>query len=79
VLTRAAQNGVPDWDSVYYIVEISNTQELSQFIDTSPSAVLDRSMLIEFNDYTHNWSSEDLSNDIDKVHNPPLLSRAGKR
>lgn len=74
VLTRAALNNIPNWEKVYYIVEISSSEELFNFMQ---SEVLSRSLLIEFNDWSHNWNTTALTSDIEKVHNIP--SRAGEK
>lgn len=77
VIIRAAQNNIPGWEKVYYIVEISNSEEMETFIQESMNtAILSRSLLIEFNDYAKNWNSSALTSDLEKVHNFP--SRAGK-
>jgi hypothetical protein len=48
-----AQNNVPGWDQVYYVIEISTSADVNTLLSL-PANILARSFLIEFNDWS-NW------------------------
>jgi len=52
------------WQHVFYIAEITNTQQAQQLL-AMPQELLQRAFLIEFQDYETGWSVDDLQHDLD--------------
>ena len=62
-----AQN-IPGWDQIYYVVELSNSGDVSSALAASPQ-LLSRMFLFEINAYYEDWPGpNDLSVDIQAIH-----------
>jgi glycerophosphoryl diester phosphodiesterase len=59
-------NNVPYWDQVYYVVELSNSEQVMQLVTNSSKTLLSRAFLFEFNSWD-DWG-DSLKSDIDAVH-----------
>jgi hypothetical protein len=66
-LLDAVNANASGWDMVWYILGVSSHDELASFLATNP-AVVARIVLVEFNDYTHNWDDATLAADLAQVH-----------
>ena len=53
----------PGWDQVYYIAEITNTDQAKELLK-QPKELLRRAFLVEFQDYETGWNSDDLQDDL---------------